>query len=116
MLTAARMALGSFPLTVKQLSELTGDSTTTIRHRIPGIREQIKKGRYNEYALIEAKKGTRINFYVYYDYEKFREALENRNTCKAVPPFDPERIAQICPVTQEVVFVDAEGGEAQCMR
>lgn len=111
MLTAARMALGSFPLTVKQLSELTGDSTTTIRHRIPGIREQIKKGRYNEYALIEAKKGTRINFYVYYDYEKFREALENRNTCKAVPPFDPERIAQICPVTQEVVFMDAEGGE-----
>lgn len=111
MLTAARMALGSFPLTVKQLAELTGDSTATIRHRIPGIREQIKKGRYSEYALIEAKKGTRINFYVYYDYEKFREALENRNTCKAVPPFDPERIAQICPVTQEVVFVDSEGGE-----
>ena len=111
MLTAARMALGSFPLTVKQLAELTGDSTATIRHRIPGIREQIKKGRYNEYALIEAKKGTRINFYVYYDYEKFRDDLENRNTCKAVPPFDPERIAQICPVTQEVVFEDAEGGE-----
>ena len=111
MLTAARMALGSFPLTVKQLAELTGDSTATIRHRIPGIREQIRKGRYNEYALIEAKKGTRINFYVYYDYEKFREDLENRNTCKAVPPFDPERIAQICPVTQQIVFVDGDGGE-----
>lgn len=111
MLTAAKMALGSYPLTVKQLAELTGDSTATIRHRIPGIREQIKKGRYNEYALIEAKKGTRINFYVYYDYEKFREALENRNTCKAVPPFDPGRIAQICPVVQEVVFIDSEGGE-----
>lgn len=110
MLTAARMALGAFPLTVKQLSELTGDSTKTIRNRIPGIREQIRKGRYNEYALIEAKKGTRINFYAYYDYEKFREALENKNTCKAVPPFDPERIAQICPVVQGVVFVD-EGGE-----
>ena len=112
MLTAAKMALGSFPLTVKQLAELTGDSTATIRHRIPGIREQIRKGRYNEYALIEAKKGTRINFYVYYDYEKFREALENRNTCKAVPPFDPERIAQICPVTQQIIFADNEGGEA----
>lgn len=108
MLAAAKMALGSYPLTVKQLSELTGDSAKTIRSRISGIREQIRKGRYNEYALIEAKKGTRINFYVYYDYDKFREALENRNTCKAVPPFDPERIAQICPVTQEVVFV--EGG------
>lgn len=106
MLAAAKMALGSYPLTVKQLSELTGDSTKTIRSRISGIREQIRRGRYNEYALIEAKKGTRINFYVYYDYDKFREALENRNTCKAVPPFDPERIAQICPVTQEVVFVD----------
>ena len=112
MLTAAKMALGAFPLTVKQLAELTGDSTATIRHRIPGIREQIRKGRYNEYALIEAKKGTRINFYAYYDYEKFREALENKNTCKAVPPFDPERIAQICPVMQEIVFVDSEGGEA----
>lgn len=110
MLTAAKMALGAFPLTVKQLAELTGDSTKTIRNRIPGIRDQIKKGRYNEYALIEAKKGTRINFYAYYDYEKFREALENKNACKAVPPFDPERIAQICPVVQEVVFVD-EGGE-----
>lgn len=111
MLTAAKMALGAFPLTVKQLAELTGDSTATIRHRIPGIREQIRKGRYNEYALIEAKKGTRINFYAYYDYEKFREALENKNTCKAVPPFDPERIAQICPVMQEIVFVDSEGDE-----
>ena len=105
------MALGAFPLTVKQLAELTGDSTATIRHRIPGIREQIRKGRYNEYALIEAKKGTRINFYAYYDYEKFREALENKNTCKAVPPFDPERIAQICQVMQEIVFVDSEGDE-----
>lgn len=111
MLTAAKMALGSYPLTVSQLSELTGDSTTTIRHRVKGIREQIRKGRYNEYVLIEAKKGTRINFYAYYDYEKYREALENRNTCKAVPPFDPERIAQICPVAQEVVFVDSEGGD-----
>lgn len=109
MLTAVKMALGAYPLTVKQLHELTGDSTATIRSRIPGIREQIKKGRYNEYALIEAKKGTRINFYAYYDYDKFREALENRNTCKAVPPFDPEKIAQICPVTQEVVFVDGDG-------
>ena len=106
MLAAAKMALGSYPLTVKQLSELTGDSTKTIRSRISGIREQIRKGRYNEYALIEAKKGTRIIFYVYYDYDKFLEALENRNTCKADPPCDPERIAQICPVTQEVVFVD----------
>jgi hypothetical protein len=111
MLTAAKMALGAFPMTVKQLSKLTGDSTTTIRHRIPGIREQIRKGRYNEYVLIEAKKGTRINFYAYYDYEKYREALENRNTCKAVPPFDPERIAQVCPVVQEVIFVDSEGGD-----
>lgn len=109
MLTAVKMALGSYPLTVKQLSELTGDSTATIRSRIPGIREQIRKGRYNEYALIEAKKGTRINFYVYYDYDKYREALENRNTCKSVQPFDAERIAQICPVMQEVVFVDGEG-------
>lgn len=43
MLTAVKMALGSFPLTVKQLAELTGDSTATIRNRIPGIREQIRK-------------------------------------------------------------------------
>ena len=49
--------------------------------------------------------------YAYYDYEKYREALENRNTCKAVPPFDPERIAQVCPVVQEVIFVDSEGGD-----
>lgn len=111
MLTAVKMALGAYPLTVKQLAELTGDCEKTIRSRIPGIREQIRKGRYNEYVLIEANKGTRINFYAYYDYDKFREALENRNTCKAVPPFDPERIAQICPVVQEVVFVDSEGGE-----
>lgn len=110
MLAAAKMALGSYPLSVKQLAELTGDSPSTIRHRINGIREQIKKGRYNEYVLIDAKKGTRVNFYAYYDYDKFREALANRNTSKAVPPFDPERIAQICPVAQEVVFVD-EGGD-----
>ena len=109
MLTAVKMALGSYPLTVKQLNELTGDSTATIRHRIPGNREQDRKGRENEYAMIKAKKGPRINFNVYKDYERFREALENRNTCRAVPPFDPEKIAQICPVTQEVVFVDGEG-------
>ena len=74
-----------------------------------GMMEQIRKGRDNEYDMMEAKKGTRVNLYAYYEYEKFREALENRNSCKAVPTFDPEKIAQICPVTQEVVFVDGEG-------
>lgn len=107
MLSAVKMGLGSYPLSVKQIKELTGEGASFIYKKIAEIREQIRLGRYNEYALVE-EKSVRVNYYVYYDYSTFRERLLDKNLRKLVPPFDARKIAEINPVMQELVIVEGK--------
>ena len=107
MLSAVKMGLGSYPLSVKQIKEMTGEGASFIYKKIAEIREQIRLGRYNEYALVE-EKSVRVNYYVYYDYSTYRERLLDKNLRKLVPPFDARKIAEINPVMQELVIVEGK--------
>ena len=46
--------------------------------------------------------------YAYYDYEKYRRLLNDKNACKVVPPFNPLELAALCPVVERVIAVDVE--------
>ena len=96
-----------FYLTPKQLTEVLGCSDRHIRSMINGIREQIQKGRYNRYAILDSG-DIRVNIYAYYDYEKYRRLLNDKNACKVVPPFNPLELAALCPVVERVIAVDVE--------
>lgn len=72
------------------------DGKTVFYNKVVGIREQIKKGRYGRYALIDGGK-IRVSYPVYYDYSLYRDMLENKNTAKMVPPFSANEVEDVSP-------------------
>lgn len=96
-----------FYLTPRQLTEILSCSDRHARTIINGVREQITKGRYNRYAILDSG-DIRVNIYAYYDYEKYRRLLNDKNASKVVPPFNPLEIAALCPVVERVIAVDVE--------
>ena len=96
-----------FYLTPRQITEILGCSDRHARTIIAGVREQITKGRYNRYAILDSG-DIRVNIYAYYDYEKYRRLLNDKNACKVVPPFNPLELAAMCPVVERVIAVDVE--------
>ena len=104
-----------FYLTPRQLTEILGCSDRHARTIINGVREQITKGRYNRYAILDSG-DIRVNIYAYYDYEKYRRLLNDKNACKVVPPFNPLELAALCPVVERVIAVDVErAGYIECI-
>lgn len=67
-----------------ELARCFGISSTTVYKRLAGIEEEIKKGRYNRYAIAEGL----ISAAVFADYAKYYKRLEDRNLRKTVPAFD----------------------------
>lgn len=96
-----------FFMNAKQISEMHGCSTRHVRNMIDGIKAQIQKGRYSRYAIIDSGE-TRVNIYVYYDYDKYRRLLNDANASKVVPDFNPAELAAICPMVERVIAVDME--------
>lgn len=96
-----------FYLTPKQITEILGCSDRHVRNIIHGIREQIQKGRYSRYALLDSG-DIRVNIYAYYDYDKYRRLLEDKNASKVVPEFNPMELAALCPVVERVIAIDVE--------
>lgn len=90
-------------MSISRLAEEFGCTTRTVLRRVEGIKQEIKKGRYNQYAILDGGGNPRINAYVYIDYEKYRKSLEDRNARKYVPDFEPDKIAEICGFKQKVV-------------
>lgn len=88
----------SAPVDLKRAKEIFSDCRSTFYTKVAEIRGQIEKGRYNRYALIDDGK-VRVNYFVYYDYCKYRTMLKDRNAAKYVPPFEPREIAEITPVS-----------------
>ena len=80
------------------------DGTTTFYKRCDGIREQIKKGRYNRYAIGDGRP-TLVEYKVYLDYRKYGKYLERG--CKVVPAFCPSLIPDYYPIQKEVEECDA---------
>lgn len=98
------------PVDVKKAKEIFTDCSSTFFAKVDEIEEQIKKGRYNRYAIIRGGK-TMVNYFVYYDYSKYRKMLKDRHACKFAPPFEPQEIAQITPVF--ILHDFREGGTSQ---
>ncbi len=85
------------PVDYKRAKEIFRDSQTMFYQKVRGIKEQIEKGRYHQYAIMESGK-LLVNYFVYYDYSTYRTMLEDRNAAKYVPKFEPLEIAKITPV------------------
>ena len=67
-------------------------SRSTVQGRVREIEEQIKKGRYNDYAVIRDGRILLINVLVFIDYMEYRKMLKDTNARKYVPAFRPEKI------------------------
>ncbi len=76
----------------------------TIRRRIDGIEQEIKAGRYNQYAILESGGEIRVNAYVFADYEKYWKMLQDKYARKSVPEFRPDDLAEICGYNQRAVL------------
>ena len=61
--------------------------------RIAEIQEEIRNGRYSEYAVIRDGGFTWVNWLVWIDYETYRKRLLEKNLRKNVPPFNPYKLA-----------------------
>lgn len=77
--------------TYRKVAELTGRNIRTVYNKVYGIREEIKNGRYSEYALPDGL----INWFVYVDFLTYEKDLKDKYRRKNVPPFNPEEIAKI---------------------
>lgn len=99
-----KMQPKSILLNAKQVKEVFGDCSTTFYQKVREIRRQIESGRYSQYALVE-EKGTKVNFYVYYDYSVHRKQLSDKNAAKYTPEFNPMEIAKIFPIVERTVVI-----------
>ncbi len=79
--------------TKKQLAENYGKSTSAIGTIIGEIREQVEKGRYDGYAVLDGC-GTMVNVFVFFDYLSHRRALKDPVACQYVPPYDAAAVRE----------------------
>ena len=90
------------------------DGKTTFMSKVKEIREEIKRGRYKPYAILEEGK-IKVNKLVYCDYSTHRALLKDKNLRKTVPPFNGSEVALYTTEEKEVVvFESLKGGTSQC--
>jgi hypothetical protein len=85
----------SAPIDAKRAKDLFADSATIFYNKVKEIKEQVELGRYSRYSVMDDGK-IRVNYFVYYDYSTYRKQLKEG---KKVPPFDPQEIAELTPVS-----------------
>lgn len=67
-------------------------SRATVQGRVKEIEGWIKKGRYNEYAIIRDGNILLINVLVFIDYMAHRQELREKNPRKQVPEYKPDEV------------------------
>jgi hypothetical protein len=82
-----------------ELAKEMNCSQGKINKMIPGVQEQIRKGRYSPYAI----SGDLYSFAVFVDYNKYRKDLEDPIKSKYVPEFRPYEIADLAGYCQRMV-------------
>lgn len=83
------------------------DGKTTFFSKVEGIREEIKNGRYEDFAVLDDGK-TKVCKSVYVDYSTYRTRLKDKNMRKHVPPFNEKKIVPYTTVEKEVVMYMGE--------
>ena len=81
-------------LLTKDVAKEMGMCSRTAQGRIAEIKEEVKKGRYDEYAVIKDGGFLLVNYLVLIDYMKWRERLKDKNARKSVPPYEPCKVAR----------------------
>ena len=81
------------------------DGKTTFMTKIKEIREEIKRGRYKPYAILEEGR-IKVNKLVYCDYSTYRMLLKDKNLRKAVPAFNGSDIALYTTEEKEIIIFD----------
>lgn len=78
-------------LTLNQIAELTERNIRTVQKKVKGIRQEIERGRYNQYAIA----GNLVNYYVYIDYLCNEKKLQDKNLRKTVSEFSVKPIEEM---------------------
>lgn len=82
-------------------------SKSTVQNRVREIEQQIKAGRYSDYAVIRDGNILLVNVLVFIDYLEYRKMLNDKNAKKQVPDFQPEKIVHILGWNNRIVRTDA---------
>lgn len=90
----------------QQLAKEFKISESTVHNRLRGIEEEIKSGRYNDYALIRDGKLVLVNVLVFLDYLKYRKMLQDKYARKYTPEFKPELLVKIIGWSNRTVMED----------
>ena len=97
----------------KQLAEEFHISEGTVHNRLREIEDEIKSGRYNDYAVIRDGKLVLVNVLVFLDFLKYRKMLQDSHARKYTPDFRPENLVQIIGWSNRTIMED-EGGTSPC--
>lgn len=81
-------------LLTKEVAKEMNMCKQSAQSRIAEIKEEVKKGRYDEFAIIKDGGFLLVNYLVLIDYMKWRERLRDKNARKSVPPYDPYKVAR----------------------
>lgn len=92
-----------------QLAKEFSISKGTVYNRTQEIEQEIKNGRYNDYAVIHDGKLVLINVLVFLDYLTYRKMLLNKNARKHVPNFQPEKLIGMIGWNNRLVVEETEG-------
>lgn len=82
-------------------------SKSTVQSRVKEIEEQVKKGRYSDYAIIRDGGILLINVLVFIDYLEYRQMLKSKNARKLAPEFQPEKIVHILGWNNRIVWEES---------
>ena len=69
-------------------------SKTSLDRRLKEIRNEVKQGRYSEYAIIKDGGIVWVNYLVLIDYMKNRQMLLDSNAKKYVEPFNGRKVVE----------------------
>ena len=93
-----------------ELSRCFGISPGTVYKRVSGIEEEIKRGRYNRYAIADGL----VSAAVFADYAKYYKRLNDRNLRRTVPVFSKDEAKEYL-MEMEGKVPTVEGVGAQYM-
>lgn len=79
-------------MSISQLCEALDCSKATVSRKMKGFREEVQKGRYGDYALVESGRIIRVSSIAFWDYLVYEERLKEKYLRKYVPPFNPRLI------------------------
>lgn len=90
-ITSIRYLTASPYMSRAQIANEFGCSNSTMARRLNELDEQVQKGRYSDYTILDGGGVVYINYLAFVDYLKYRKKLQDG---RRVPPFNPDKVAK----------------------